>query len=672
MENQVKEKKPFSVKEFFKSTSFKCIAVLLVIVLVCGILLTICNSLFEVSDKERFDRVISKIYGESVETEEVNVGSLETAYTYGDVNSAYKVTKDGNYLVNVEGKNGYAGTVTCWVVVKLTNNAVSGIGNVVIESSQGETLLNNISNAALNYYSNNFKADEEFDVADIKADGLTNGATMSLTAITNCVNTAVEFINSQLLGIATEPDPFEAFSNTKYIDTKNTTVALAEDGTSINYKVVTTSYSISGAFTINITVNAQGVITAYTIPADNYGTVGGYESHMAAAIKDGTLFVNKNAEQILTLFGEPSGEDGEFVKNDITDETIVSGASESGTTANAGYSNFLCVYAALFAASNYDNAYVMALENSVEYTDYIDLDKTTCSVEGDNINYKVVTTGYGISGAFTINITVNAQGVITAYTIPADNYGTVGGYESHMAAAIKDGTLFVNKNAEQILTLFGEPSGEDGEFVKNDITDETIVSGASESGTTANAGYSNFLCVYAALFAASNYDTYSEIAAIEQQKLNEQMSEIYGEDITVETVDISNFTAELEKGTVNSVYKVTGTDNYIVSTTGKEGFASGSVTAWIVVKTENSKVTQIGKMVIESNVGQSYIDRLDQNDYDYFNNVAVNGDFTVEGWQNDQLHGGATVKYTMTAIVNSVNTAKNFVSTNLLNGGAQE
>ena len=525
MENQVKEKKPFSIKEFFKSTSFKCIAVLLVIVLVCGILLTICNSLFAISPEEELNRVLGKIYPdgkvEEIIYNEDHATDKTTTFDNGEIEAAYKMD-DGNYLISSAGNGGYGGAVTCWVVIEMADNKIDGIGTVSIGKAPGETFLSRITADDLKYFSENYTDGEEFVATDYSDNTAGTGATAPYTrnGITNSVNTALEFVRSQILGEVTEPDPFEAFSNTKYIDTKNTTVALAEDGTSINYKVVTTSYSISGAFTINITVNAQGVITAYTIPADNYGTVGGYESHMAAAIKDGTLFINKNAEQILTLFGEPSGEDGEFVKNDITDETIVSGASESGTTANAGYSNFLCVYAALFAANN--------------------------------------------------------------------------------------------------------------------------------------------------------YDTYSEIAAIEQQKLNEQMSEIYGEDITVEAVDISKFTAELEKGSINSVYKVTGTDNYIASATGKEGFASGSVTAWIVVKTENSKVTQIGKMVIESNVGQSYIDRLDQNDYDYFNNVAVNGDFTVEGWQNDQLHGGATVKYTMTAIVNSVNTAKNFVSTNLLNGGAQE
>ena len=118
-----KEKKPFSVKEFFKSTSFKCIAVLLAIVLVCGILLTICNSLFKVTDQERFDRVISQIYGKPVSTEEVELDELETKFDNGTINSAYKVKDDGNYLVNTTGKGGFrdgAGTVTLWTVIACT------------------------------------------------------------------------------------------------------------------------------------------------------------------------------------------------------------------------------------------------------------------------------------------------------------------------------------------------------------------------------------------------------------------------------------------------------------------------------------------------------------------------------------------------------------------------
>ncbi len=287
-----KEKKPFSVKEFFKSTSFKCIAVLLAIVLVCGILLTICNSLFKVTDQERFDRVISQIYGKPVSTEEVELDELETKFDNGTINSAYKVKDDGNYLVNASGTGGFGGSVTCWVVVEITDGAVNGIGNVVIESSQGETYLNKIPDAAFDYYSKNYEDGEAFDVADIKNEGLTGGATLSMTAITNSVNTAVDFVKSQVLGEVID-DPFEDFAYTKYIDKTNTAVAL--DGSSLVYHVTTTGYAPAGAFKIDITMGEDKKISAYEIKT-NGSTGQSYIDKMPANVKDGSLFKGKSAD----------------------------------------------------------------------------------------------------------------------------------------------------------------------------------------------------------------------------------------------------------------------------------------------------------------------------------------------------------------------------------------
>lgn len=514
-----KEKKPFSVKEFFKSTSFKCIAVLLAIVLVCGILLTICNSLFEVTEQEKLDRVLSQIYGKNVSTEEVDLSELETEFEKGQIETAYKVKDDGNYLISSTGNGGFSGgTATCWVVVEMTDGAISGIGNVVVSGNSGQSWINKVPQEAFEHFGEVYEDGESFDISDwTNADNkLTGGATGSTTAIVNSVNTALDFVRSQLLGETIATNPFENFDYIDYIDGMLTEVSLAEDNTSVNYKVVTTNYGISGAFTINITVNSEGVITAYNIPEDGYGTVGGYESHMAEKVKDGTLFVNSNAEQILKLFGQPTGENGGFVKNDITDETLVSGASESGTT---------------------------------------------------------------------------------------------------------------------------------------------------------NAGFSNFLCVYAALFAASNYDTYFKIAEVE---LSDLMAGIYGEAVTVEAVDISGFTAAVGKGTVNSVYKVSGTDNYIVNATGSEGFQDGTVTCWIVVETENGAVSGIKNVVIAGNDKQSFIANITDATLGHFSESFGGSDFTIQSWTDNKLTGGAT--YTTTAIINSVNSAKNFVAANLAGttGGAQE
>ena len=491
MENQVKEKKPFSVKEFFKSTSFKCIAVLLVIVLVCGILLTICNSLFAISPEEELNRVLGKIYPdgkvEEIIYNEDHATDKTTTFDNGEIEAAYKMD-DGNYLISSAGNGGYGGAVTCWVVIEMADNKIDGIGTVAISKAPGETFLSRITADDLKYFSENYTDGEEFVATDYSDNTAGTGATAPYTrnGITNSVNTALEFVRSQILGEVTEPDPFEAFSNTKYIDTKNTTVALAEDGTSVIFHITTTPFSPAKAFAIDVTVGADGKISAYKI-VTNGSSPASYADKMLASIKDGTLFIGKGADELLALLG---GADSDFTSASV-DESITTGATRSNT---------LCVYAALFASSNYTNGLTMALENSVVNTKYIDLENTTYAVDGKNVTYKIVTTTFAPAKAFTIEITVGEGGKITAYKIDT-NGSSPASYADKMLASIKDGTLFVGKGADELLALLG---GADSDFTSASV-DASITTGATRSNT---------LCVYAALFATSNYETYIRLAEV--------------------------------------------------------------------------------------------------------------------------------------------------------------
>ena len=311
MEN--KEKKAFSVKEFFKSTAFKCIAVLLAIALVCGILLTFCNDLFEVTDEERLNRTLSKIYGQSVETEDALKDGMTLEFDNGEINSAYLVKDDGNYLVNASGTGGYYGSVACWVVVEISDNSLSGIRSVIVDKADNASeFTNRISEDNLEYFADSFDGEEEFTVSDWQGDSLHGGATpqFTMTAIVNAVNTAVEFIRSQLLGEVTEPDPFEGFSYTDYIDTKNanTTVALAEDGTSVIFSVVTTAYSPAQPFTIEITVGADKKIATFEIK-ENGSSPASFADKMPANVKDGTLFIGKTADELVPVLKSLKGTD---------------------------------------------------------------------------------------------------------------------------------------------------------------------------------------------------------------------------------------------------------------------------------------------------------------------------------------------------------------------------
>ena len=506
--------KKFSVKEFFKSTAFKCIYVLLAIVLVCGVLLAFCNDLFEVTAEEKLNRTLSKIYGQSVEAEDALKDGMTLEFDNGEINSAYLVKDDGNYLVNASGTGGYYGSVACWIVVEISDNSLSGIRSVIVDKADNASeFTNRISEDNLEYFADSFDGEEEFTVSDWQGDSLHGGATpqLTMTAIVNAVNTALEFVRTQLLGeviVPDEPSPFEKFSyySETYIS-DDTTVELAEDGTSVVFGIVANPYVFTSTFRMSITVDNTGTITAMTVPAtpaDGNGSTEGFESSMDENVLNASLYIGKTADEILDyLGGEP--------KDDFTYEDLKNNAVADNTiTSGATYSNFIVTYAALFAASNYQNGYVMALENSVEYTQYIDMENTMVSVADGTVTYNVVTTSYGQAQAFNITIIVNADGTIADFTI-THNGSTDDTFKGYMNEDILSGAMFETKNAAAILDMFKEPTGENGEFVKNDLEDSSLASGATDS-TYNNAGYSNFLCVYSALFAASNYEVYTELA----------------------------------------------------------------------------------------------------------------------------------------------------------------
>ena len=150
-----------SAKSFFKSTAFKCIVVLLSIVLLCSVFLTICNALFYVSDEERLNRALSELYdGESVTTELApGADALGNGEEVGRavILAARTVTSDnhaGDWLIQVKGLDGYqSGTVTCWVVIETQENAVSGVGAVSISSNEGQSYIGKITQEFLNGFS---------------------------------------------------------------------------------------------------------------------------------------------------------------------------------------------------------------------------------------------------------------------------------------------------------------------------------------------------------------------------------------------------------------------------------------------------------------------------------------------------------------------------------------
>ena len=401
-------------------------------------------------------------------------GGFETEYTGGNINSAYYIEDDGNYLVNATGTGGFSGgTVTCWVVINMNDGTVSGVGKVVIDSNSGQSYISRVNkDSVLSQFEGEFEEGEE-------ASAWTGtGATMSLTAITGAVNTALSFAKEELAS-NTNPDPLAGYEYTDYINGYLTTVTT--DGSNVNYRVVTSAFAPAQSFTIDITVGTGGVISDYEI-ITNGSTADRYIEAMPENVKDGSLYIGKDADAILSILSD-NGISSDGVFEDGTDGNLHTGAT---------YSNSLCTYAALFAAANYD----YALENAVqyEYTQYINLEDTTYRVSGNTVTFTITTNGPTWS-PFTIEVTV-ADGVITGFEIITNGSSVYEGkdYSEDMAEEVLNGSLFIGKNEEQLRALINA----DGDEFEYGNLDDSLHTRATQS---------NFACAYSALFATANYNT---------------------------------------------------------------------------------------------------------------------------------------------------------------------
>lgn len=169
---------------------FKAIAVMVSIMLVCGGLLAILSDLLYVSDTERIQRAIDKIYVEPVTLQKtLDVSDVDTTSfsEYGEIKSCYKLSND-DYLVLSTGKKGYSnGTVTLYVSIAV-NDGVAVVKNTVQDSYTGQTLMSKLSSLYQEFKDKTSNQNKQ-DVTEI-----VTGATYSSRAASNAVYCALQFV----------------------------------------------------------------------------------------------------------------------------------------------------------------------------------------------------------------------------------------------------------------------------------------------------------------------------------------------------------------------------------------------------------------------------------------------------------------------------------------------
>ncbi len=264
-----------TVKQFFKSTAFKCIAVLMSILLVCGVLLAVCWGFLEVTDEERFNRKIGAVYGgDSVTAVAQDLSGKNLKVSGATIENVWYVNEKNDYLVQASSK-GNGGNVTCWITVRMEDDkkTVKGVGKVLLYSvADAAEFKDNISGDVYDKFVTDYLDGKEYSYGTEGSDEyIQTGASRTLTAICNDVNAAIAFVKAYVSGVDIEKD------YSMYIDAQNTSWEIS--GTAVNYTIVTKTMAQGGltygAFTINITVsnvNGTPTVTAYEIPEGGNGS----------------------------------------------------------------------------------------------------------------------------------------------------------------------------------------------------------------------------------------------------------------------------------------------------------------------------------------------------------------------------------------------------------------
>lgn len=246
-------------KEFFKSNSFKCIIVLLVITLVCGSIIAMCAVLFKVPDEERLTRSLTAIYGsadlipeyedkgvkdkagQEIVDDKGNVATSRAVTFFYDKQGFYPddetelakdskdktrkssytvviqqviVDENGSCLVKAKGKGcGFSGgSVTVWVMFDLNGPAIDSIQKVVCvgnETDSSQTLIGQFKADYFAQYATDgatevvrgggyFTTGKMSVVSDDNIEVVSAGATYTSTAMDVAVNGALYYVREQL------------------------------------------------------------------------------------------------------------------------------------------------------------------------------------------------------------------------------------------------------------------------------------------------------------------------------------------------------------------------------------------------------------------------------------------------------------------------------------------
>ena len=144
----------------------------------------------------------------------------------------------------------------------------------------------------------------------------------------------------------------------------------------------------------------------------------------------------------------------------------------------------------------------------------------------------------------------------------------------------------------------------------------------------------------------------------EEERTMRAIEKVYGKEMKYEELDFEDSQLSNDYGFISKVYLLEN-GNYLVQSTGGEGYKGGTITVWIVLTGNENGFTGIEKVVLESYEKQTLMSKLTYDVYSAHND-KVTGEiyFTTDDSGIKVVVSGAT--YSTNALNNAVDCALKF------------
>ena len=190
--------------------SLTAVAVLVIICLVCGLLLALCNDLLYVSPEEKFNRTIRKVYsGYGADVTFKKLDSLDANYKsdarYGEILEVREAS-DGSYVLTSKGTVGAFGGGSVTILVAVGPNPEAKILGWALQENEGQTFIANITEKhQKTWFVGSTVSDVQPNVTPNAGQGKGSGATYTENALANAINMACYYCQN-VLGLGENPE----------------------------------------------------------------------------------------------------------------------------------------------------------------------------------------------------------------------------------------------------------------------------------------------------------------------------------------------------------------------------------------------------------------------------------------------------------------------------------